>query len=368
MNIGVRLRHFRDVHRLTQQEVAERIGMTREAYVRCESGKDSMGANSVAKVCELYRITPMRLLTCERLPEVACLTCKAKKRYECAQHEEDVERVTLWSKAFRFLRTASGVTLADDMAKLNILRKAINPHRDSPEDAACKLRRHLLERGGFTVESLPALLDEHGILFGLRSFYFSGTKGLTFENPNVGACIVVNDDALLPLEAKAFATAHELGHIILGTAHACHGSIGDHAPEEEAANAFARELLAPKIAVHNYWKRLSYLPFYEAVNRTKQAFKVRAELVIHQLEEPLSERFGKIDNAYKYYNASVKQHGLSTAREACPTEFHFASDGFQTYAFDAYRRGNISLSRLAELVGCPLSSVKRALRDVKPYV
>lgn len=57
-----RLLELREYHELTQQQVAEGIGMKQEQYQRYESGKNEIKASHIIKICRFYNISPEYLL------------------------------------------------------------------------------------------------------------------------------------------------------------------------------------------------------------------------------------------------------------------------------------------------------------------
>lgn len=57
-----RLRDARKFLRLRQQTVADYLGMKRQSYAAIEKGTRNLMALEVAHLCNLYRITPNKLL------------------------------------------------------------------------------------------------------------------------------------------------------------------------------------------------------------------------------------------------------------------------------------------------------------------
>jgi DNA-binding XRE family transcriptional regulator len=62
------LRDARKFLRLRQQTVAEHLGMKRQSYAAIENGLRDLYAMEIVQLCNLYRITPNRLLGFEREP------------------------------------------------------------------------------------------------------------------------------------------------------------------------------------------------------------------------------------------------------------------------------------------------------------
>ncbi|MBQ8374479.1 MAG: helix-turn-helix transcriptional regulator [Clostridia bacterium] len=63
--IGNNLKEARKFKRLTQREVAEKLGMTQQQYSRFENGVFELNYNQILFLCELYEITPNELFSME---------------------------------------------------------------------------------------------------------------------------------------------------------------------------------------------------------------------------------------------------------------------------------------------------------------
>lgn len=60
--VGERLEHMRNILGMSQQVVADQLGVTRQTLSNYESGRNSMSAGIVRAVCEIYGIPPSWLL------------------------------------------------------------------------------------------------------------------------------------------------------------------------------------------------------------------------------------------------------------------------------------------------------------------
>ena len=56
--LGQRLKELRAEKKLTQKEVAEKLGMLQPAYARYESGKTELDYEKLVFLCNLFEITP----------------------------------------------------------------------------------------------------------------------------------------------------------------------------------------------------------------------------------------------------------------------------------------------------------------------
>jgi transcriptional regulator with XRE-family HTH domain len=66
---GSRLRHHRERAKLSQQEVADRVGLTRASIANIEAGRQRVALHLFADLAETLDVNPMALLP-ERTPVV----------------------------------------------------------------------------------------------------------------------------------------------------------------------------------------------------------------------------------------------------------------------------------------------------------
>ena len=59
MNAGDNIKKLREIHDLTQEQLADKLGVTRESVVKWESGKINIRDRHVSKLVEIYGIDPM---------------------------------------------------------------------------------------------------------------------------------------------------------------------------------------------------------------------------------------------------------------------------------------------------------------------
>lgn len=57
MEITQRIRNIREDKDLTQQQVADGIGIKREQYRRYETGENEMKVNHILKLCNFYNLS-----------------------------------------------------------------------------------------------------------------------------------------------------------------------------------------------------------------------------------------------------------------------------------------------------------------------
>ena len=347
--LAASLRHYRELHGLSQEEAAVRAGVTKNAYARAEAGKTVPGGEWVARLCRGYDIAPGRLFEPLDVPEVAFYANKHGTRRLLALQRETIRDAVRWAEDYRWLEETLGE------------RTGTPPDMRGrpPAEAAREVRATFWAGGGFTPESFPSILAAHGIKVYIRRFPDRETFGFSFATATLGWVIAVNGDHMIPAERKLWLAAHELGHILLGTAGRAHGK---HDPEELEANAFASELLMPSGAFAERWADCAHLPFFERVIAVKRDFHVRANTVLERITEGFGEDSRK--RVMQAFNAEAKRRGEPNLRENEPRSlyFEFVGDRFRSLALCACQKQKISVSRLAELYGEPVPAVMRRLR------
>lgn len=65
--VGNKLKILRKNKKMSQEEVADLLGISQSAYARMESGESSSWANYILKICEVFAIFPEELLKVEDL-------------------------------------------------------------------------------------------------------------------------------------------------------------------------------------------------------------------------------------------------------------------------------------------------------------
>lgn len=359
------LKHFRKVFALNQIQCAEIASITRETYSRIEKGKMEPSDATLSALAKYYKISMSQFFTPLEFIPVACLTTKIDTDVKIAQHNEDTRRALLVAKGYRHLRELIGCSLEQDVESVQCLRQTVIQIKKNPKQVAQEIRRRIWSKGGFTVESLPSVFERHGILFILMPFFHNrGTHGFSFFHSSCGYCIVVNDSSFLSQEEKVMATVHEFGHILLATESEYQGSMGKHHPSEDDATKFARELLAPEDSVNRLWEAYSsYSTFVNAIVKTKHAFKVSYTTIIKQLLSKDCKRFENV-NLYSRFRAEAKRMGGGFDNEPFPCGFDFDQTGFLSLIYGAFKRGEITIARAAELTGKSIAGIIKELQTI----
>lgn len=228
--IAERLREIRILNHYTVEDVAYRIGVTKQAVSKYETGNAIPSDDVLKKLIELFQLPVGYLMENNNLSEeVSPLFYRRNKR--TSQRELEEARICL--KWCRELVVATKSII--DLPALNL-----PPFEEgiSIEEKAKKLRTYwgILNE---PISDLPSLLQTQGI------FLFSKK----FQNEKIDGCSqVIGECPIIVLNRnkgndarKNFSIAHELGHIIL---HCCK-EIPDYEQIEAEADQFAASFLLP---------------------------------------------------------------------------------------------------------------------------
>ena len=79
MNLNEKLFELRKNKNLTQDEVAEKLNVTRQTVSKWENGQSSPDFEKIAPLCEIYEVTPNELFS--DIPEFEEKQSKKKKKF-----------------------------------------------------------------------------------------------------------------------------------------------------------------------------------------------------------------------------------------------------------------------------------------------
>lgn len=257
MELARRLRERRERFALTQERVAQSIGVAREQLSYWESGARAPGLRQLQELALLYRTTPEELLGEEDPPTV----------------EEQI-----FGRGHEAIESAPGLrqwlAFLDGWAEFleDLGRELPGPGRpprkldeeETVTDArrASSLAQKVRDYYQFGQDALPDLytfLDESGYLvtkanLGPVGRGHDGISGAFYNHPRLGFCILVNADT--SPGRQAFTLAHELAHALYHHAEGgiiCRADPGD--PLERFADSFAGNLLVPGKELRRLAKR-----------------------------------------------------------------------------------------------------------------
>ncbi len=64
--IGDKLRHFRKLRQMTQEQVGYELGLSESAYAKYETGESEVTVNRLAEIAEIFKVKPHEILIYEK--------------------------------------------------------------------------------------------------------------------------------------------------------------------------------------------------------------------------------------------------------------------------------------------------------------
>lgn len=361
--LATNIRRRRQILGLDQDQVAQRIGVSRITFSKYENGKAPITDDVFYRLSRIFNIAPEALLQSPVQKASALFRCKltmSQQERACAdQMILDAEKKF---EDYAFLeQTTKEPPAAQDLLAL---RKEIS----SIENARAfgtEVRQFLFSKGYGNVRLFGEAIETHGIKFLTFEFPLASEFGFSLKLPDGTLGIAVNTSKEITGERQLFTLCHELGHILMH--HADNGTSQDDAKDakrkEYEANAFASGMLIPEADFNAAWDRTEGKLWFDRILAVKQIFTVSYQTVIHCLEDRYRATTGKKtippyrnwfrENYIKRFGRSLPAH-----EEACPANIHIESLRFQRLARKAFLSGEITMPRLAELLGKSLLEIR----------
>lgn len=365
--LGKRLALARKRRGLTQDEVAQQLGISRPTLIAVEKGQRVPGNEELVKLAELYGRSLHELLRPE-MPAVelqphlrALITAKPEEASEVDAALDELEKL---ASDYRGLeRMMKAPLLANYPAEIPV------PTRGSveewAEDAAVRERARL----GLGDQPVLAIRDLLESEVGLRIFYWglpSTISGLYAYSTESGPCVLVNRKH--PPERRRATIAHEYGHFLTERykpgVNYLNGA-GRKPAAERFVEAFGMAFLMPRSGIRRYFAEIvrSTSDFQVAdLCRLAQIFFVSVQAMALRLEQLklISE------GSYEYLlERGFKPH---TARTELSLEKRTESDSpfptrYLVLALRAYDEELISEGQLAKFLRTDRVEARRLVSE-----
>jgi len=244
--LGARLQEARKARGLTQQAVADEMGMARTTLVAIEKGERRVLPQELTQLAALYgrpvtEFVSRQVVTAGFVPQF---------RYEW--REDFTRDAELESAAAELQR------LAEDYAELERLCElpptktyplVYETSRSAPEQDAEEIAAAERNRLGIGDGPISNLRDRLETDVGLRVFYFAMSpkvSGLFAYNDVLGGCVGINGNH--PRDRRNWSLAHEYGHFLTNRYRAEITFLNEkkrHSASERFADAFAENFMMP---------------------------------------------------------------------------------------------------------------------------
>ncbi len=286
--IGRRLKLARDAARLTQDEAAQFIEVSRPTLISIEQGVRRVRIQELQKLANLYRTSVNALMRREAVHTDLLPRFRKLKEAEDTDTAEAVELFNSLIKADVELENILGIAQRRNYPP----EKGINVGdvAELAEKHAQELRTFLGIQGPI-IDIFSIIQERLGIrLYQRKLSSKSKVAGLFTYDDAVGACIFLNANHLL--ERRVYSACHELGHFI-GTRRnpeVLETNERFQSREERYANFFARAFLTPAgcfAESFKRWKEVSATqkPTRRVVVLLANQYSVSREACVRRLEE-----------------------------------------------------------------------------------
>ena len=259
VELGHRLRSAREARGLSQQAVADAIGLPRTAVTQMEAGNRSVSTLELSKLSALFLVSVSELLqegVNQRDEDVLVALHRAAPGLErdSTTHQEVVRCVNLFREGL-FLKSLLGAEPRSAPPKYEVrLPRSSGEAVAQGEETAIQERRRL-GIGSAAITDVSELIASQGI-------WASGVglpnemAGLFLRHASIGFAILVNSSHARG--RKRFSYAHEYAHALLDRDRNITISSTDNSHElvEKRANAFAAAFLVPSDGAYNALRSL----------------------------------------------------------------------------------------------------------------
>lgn len=374
--IAANLRRLRAVMNLTQDEVAEKAGLSRAGYRNIENRKTLPRASTLEALAEVFGVSLQELVT--PVPVLRYVRFRSFKRLRT--RESILAEAARWLADFNELEVILGDRQGYTLAGLAAPpRQRKEKGKVSPEEVAGEVRRSFGLGPREPVRDICGLLEANGVKMLPLRVASDAFFGLSVAPEDGGPAVVVNTWERISVERWIFTAVHELGHLVL------HQKAYDVQHKEEAmveekqANLFAGYFLMPQEVFHDEWADTLGLAFLDRVLKVKRIFRVSYKTVLYRLAE--TANLGT--NVWQRFQSEYRvRHGRTLMKDDEPDAL--AADAFQASFPEASKAGEpedlscadfmvdrlsglvrrgvesgaISLGRAAEILGLSLSEAR----------
>ncbi len=352
--IGHRIQELRKAKRLTQQDVANLLGVARTTITAVENGRRQLQPREMVRLCDSWGLSVNELL---RQREVVDNFVPQLRAVFDAHNSVDMDTVI---EEFRLL--CENYLELEMLCTSRLLQKEPPVHdiQGIPVDQAAEdvaaAERHRLGLGNGPILQLRELLESD---VGLRVFYLgmpSQVAGMFVYQQRLGGCIAVNSNH--PEERRRWTLAHEYAHFLVDRfqTHVTYVSPSRRTPAvERFADGFAAHFLMPTVSVRRR---------FHDIRRSRQgditpadlctfahAYDVSFEALVRRLEsldllrpgtwERLKNAGFKVREAQKLLGLSPRDRSGSC--QSLPLRY-------QHLAAEAYERGDLSEGEFARFL------------------
>lgn len=345
ISVGNRLRAARERSGLSQQEVADHLGLQRPAVTLIESGKRQVSTTELAQLATLYRRSISELLEeSEQFEEdyAVVLHRGAPELRNDPQAKIDVEncltRCRLGIELERMLGRPprQGPPKFSQAAPKNPA-EAVTQGLEVAEE-----ERRRLGLGSAPIRNIVECINGQGV-WSVTTKLSSNMAGLFMRHPDIGLVTIANGHH--PFPRRRFSHAHEYGHVLMDQDRVVQVSTMGNSEDlvEIRANAFAGAFLLPPGGVRHF---LANLDKGRSTRKQQYVYDVASNgnLDIESREAPNSQTITYQDaallaNSYGVsYEAAVYQLNILSFLDRTETQILRSKSGLAKRYLELFGR------------------------------
>jgi Zn-dependent peptidase ImmA (M78 family)/DNA-binding XRE family transcriptional regulator len=371
-NLGAQLQEARKARGLTQQAVADQLGMARTTVVAIEKGERRVTPHELIQFAGLYGRSVSEFVSNRVVVE------SFVPQFRSGLTKEAVQDTSSETAAETLQR------LAEDYAELERLcrmpmPKSYPPQYDasgrSPEQAAeevATLERNRLGIGDGPLSNLRARLEND---VGLRIFYFPmppKIAGLFAYNDILGGCIGINSDH--PRDRRNYSLAHEYGHFLTNRYQIEITLLTEtkrNSAKERFADGFAKFFLMPANSLNRRFSEIQKTSESGAtlahILTLANLYQVSVQALILRLEEMRRLQSGTWDGLVTQ-GFKVREAQRLLGIDANPPVIDMLPMRYKTLAVRAYNEGQLSEGQLAKMLRTDRVSARVLVDEVNSRI
>ena len=364
--ISINLRRLRKMKKLRQQELADRAGISRNAYRNIETGASVPRGNNLGALARALEVSVFMLT--EEIPRLQSLrfrTLHALSSQQRAEREQIAADVAIWLRNFNELERM--------LAEIRPYRFQRDFVGFDPKNAASEARKALGIESDQCIADICELLDSAGIKLFLLNSTLDKFFGLSVGLADGGPAIAVNTIESIPVERQIFTAAHELGHLLLHSESYSADQADEDSGQESQAGIFASYFLMPEERFRRVWSEGRGLPWIQSVLHTKRIFRVSYKTVLRRLidegatDSSIYEKFSRAyTNMYNKPLKSKEEPNSYVSLKDEPSRLQsadFIADRLSRLVKDALDKELITISRAAEILGISVSKMRERVEE-----
>jgi len=345
--IAYRIKNARKLKLLTQQEVADELGVSKQMISKYEKGISIPDSTKLIKLASLFG---QKVDYFFRAYQVELGEINFRKKSKFSKKRVDALKELIKIKLENYLWLEESLSI--DYSFKNVIQEDKINSIEDVEKAVLKLRKHW-DIGIDPAHNIIQILEDKEVKVIELEDVDNKFDGLACFVNEKYPIIVVNGN--FPVERKRFTLLHELGHLLLNLPD-CENSV-----EEKFCNKFASEFLLPKkIIIEEFGGKRKHITLPELI-ATQKKYGISIQAIVYRLVDAQILSRDRQKNFYQKinFNPSLKKE-INLSRFETP-EF---SDRYERLVYRAVSEENITMSKASALLNRKVNIIRDNLAAI----